>query len=202
MTTEWKRDERPTSSPWGRPDETEELAPGIWRVDTPSHGGIRVSRQRKAAMPEYIRAQADGNWFEEDCAWCLVALCFPEAFPQTYAGGNVLTAAMDTCINWYPDEYEKFTGDFIPVEKSYKLRERKFKADSAGKLVVTAGFGSWAHFVPKGKVGVCATIDGVRGSPERWFLVDDAEYTIPFVVDPTRHTEIPKPDLAQTYARS
>ncbi len=53
---DWKQDEallkelkeaddgkRPSSSIWGRPDHCKKLAPGVYTVDTPSHGGIMVS---------------------------------------------------------------------------------------------------------------------------------------------------------------
>ena len=35
-----------THTPWGRPDSSKEIAPGITRYDTPSHGGYYVSPER------------------------------------------------------------------------------------------------------------------------------------------------------------
>src|SRR5271165_6274308 len=70
--------EAPTNSPWGKVDHTEELAPGIWSVSTPGHGGLKLSTQRNGMMPPYMKRA--GGWYEEDCEWSLVALVFPEVF--------------------------------------------------------------------------------------------------------------------------
>ena len=32
------------STPWGWTQDIEELAEGVWRVTTPSHGGLKLSR--------------------------------------------------------------------------------------------------------------------------------------------------------------
>lgn len=67
-------------TPWGKPDGAFEIAPGIWRIDTPRHGGYWLSPERHEAMPELLqRCSVTGdNWFEEDYAWVAVALAFPE----------------------------------------------------------------------------------------------------------------------------
>ena len=70
-------------TPWGESQTEHMLAPGILRVTTASHGGVRISAARRATMPEEYRripTFAGGNWYEEDCDWCIVALSFPEAF--------------------------------------------------------------------------------------------------------------------------
>src|SRR5262249_13100209 len=89
----------PNNSPWGRPDYTKEYAPGICLLTTPSHGGFKLSRQRNRAMPACFRLRAErGGYYEEDCAWSLVALAFPEAFkPEDYA------SAVSTAKHYYPD---------------------------------------------------------------------------------------------------
>lgn len=84
---DWKQDEdllkelkeaddgkRPSSSIWGRPDHCKKLAPGVYTVDTPSHGGIMVSASvaSKVLSPETL-AHCSGllengyYQFEEDC---------------------------------------------------------------------------------------------------------------------------------------
>src|SRR3990172_6042981 len=71
-------------TPWGVADASEKIAPGIMRYDTPSHGGYHLSQARRAQMPEPYKSWptfAGGNWYEEDCDWCLVALSFPDVFP-------------------------------------------------------------------------------------------------------------------------
>ena len=73
---------RLTTSPWGEIQQVTQIAAGIWRVDTASHGGLKLSDQRLAAMPPAWRntAYSRNGWFEEDCDWGLVALAFPDAF--------------------------------------------------------------------------------------------------------------------------
>jgi hypothetical protein len=75
---------RPRSSPWGEIDHAKEVAPGIWCVTTPGHGGYLLSTERRLAMPDHLKnvyTFAGANWFEEDCDWCIVALAYPDAFP-------------------------------------------------------------------------------------------------------------------------
>ena len=79
---------RPVNSPWGPAQSAEQIAPGIWRVDTERHGGYHLSPERVAAMPDALRcyvpyaARNDCalGWYEEDIDWCIVCLAFPDAF--------------------------------------------------------------------------------------------------------------------------
>ena len=68
-----------TTTPWGKPDTQTVIAEGIIAVTTPSHGGIWLSPERLAEMPEHLRSCSftHDNWFEEDTAWCAVALTWP-----------------------------------------------------------------------------------------------------------------------------
>lgn len=52
------------NSPWGEPQTWIELVPGIIRVTTASHGGYRLSPERRAAMK--ARLGIDLEWYEED----------------------------------------------------------------------------------------------------------------------------------------
>jgi hypothetical protein len=95
---DFKRTPVPTHCPWGKVEFPAEIAPGIWTLSTPSHGGIVVSAERRAAMPAQLRdfqTFAGGNWYEEDCDWCVVALAFPE-----YFSADVLDAARLTYKGW------------------------------------------------------------------------------------------------------
>jgi hypothetical protein len=67
---------------WGLADQLEEVAEGIVRYWTPSHGGYELSAERMLEMcPEYRATSFTGdNAFEEDCSWCGVALAFPHLF--------------------------------------------------------------------------------------------------------------------------
>ena len=56
------------STPWGWTHDVEELAEGVWRVWTPSHGGLKLSRKRWAEIPACVRsAMFTPTFAEEDC---------------------------------------------------------------------------------------------------------------------------------------
>jgi hypothetical protein len=80
-----------SSTPWGNADHVEFIAPGIFQVSTPSHGGFYLTEDRRALIPEdwqhaSFNKQGLNGWFEEDCDWCMVALTFKEHFPiDTFA---------------------------------------------------------------------------------------------------------------------
>ncbi len=40
-----------TYTPWGWTKDVKELAEGVWRVSTPSHGGLKLSRERWDPFP-------------------------------------------------------------------------------------------------------------------------------------------------------
>ena len=42
-------------TPWGYPQDIEELDKGIWRVYTASHGGLKLSRERWDELPDLVR---------------------------------------------------------------------------------------------------------------------------------------------------
>ena len=68
-----------TDTPWGRPDHVVKLAEGIHHVETPSHGGIVLSAERVALMPESIEPfTRDRRYWEEDCDWAVPCLMFAE----------------------------------------------------------------------------------------------------------------------------
>ena len=57
-----------TYTPWGWTKDIEELAEGVWRVSTPSHGGLKLSRERWAELPAALRdAMYTQTFAEEDC---------------------------------------------------------------------------------------------------------------------------------------
>ena len=62
----------PSITPWGVPMHIARLAPGMWCIDTPRHGGIALVPERYQAMPEALRANPYGgqelglHFFEED----------------------------------------------------------------------------------------------------------------------------------------
>jgi hypothetical protein len=74
----------PLQTPWGRATPRERVAPGLWAVSTPSHGGYYVESSALGRIPEAFRGATftrSPHWYEEDCDWAIVARYFPEAFP-------------------------------------------------------------------------------------------------------------------------
>ena len=97
----------PTETPWGKPDTVREIAPGIIRYDTPSHGGYYVSPERLLTMPKPLREfqpWAGPNWYEEDCDWAIVALAFPQFFQE-----KDVAIALATIKSYKPELYQQLT---------------------------------------------------------------------------------------------
>jgi hypothetical protein len=72
-----------TPTPWGPAQTIKEIADGITECSTASHGGILISAERHAAMPECLRCLkpwAGTLAYEEDFDWALVVLAFPACF--------------------------------------------------------------------------------------------------------------------------
>ena len=60
-------------TPWGPPQDIEDLAEGVWRVSTASHGGLKLSRERWNALPDCVRdAMFTPTFAEEDCEESIV----------------------------------------------------------------------------------------------------------------------------------
>ena len=57
-----------TYTPWGWTRDIEELAEGVWRVSTPSHGGLKLSGERWESLPAELRdVMYTRSFAEEDC---------------------------------------------------------------------------------------------------------------------------------------
>ena len=55
-------------TPWGSPQDIEEVAEGVLRVSTAGHGGLRLSRERWAEIPAAVRdTMLTPTFAEEDC---------------------------------------------------------------------------------------------------------------------------------------
>ena len=178
-------------SPWGRIDRAKKLAEGIVEVSTSSHGGIHLTPELNAAMPDAFRG--DGGWYEEDCEWAVVALVYPHAFSQ-----SAHASAHKTVKNWMPDAYETWAGVTLQPGESRKKDERAFLRSHADDWLVTSAFGSWHESVPSGWVGVYAKPGAAveapsYDAPTRAFLVGKDEYDTRlgtfglFVCDPMKH---------------
>lgn len=146
---------RPTATPWGAIQQAEQLIPGIWSVSTASHGGMILSDERQAAMPNAL--QLPGPAYEGDCDWSLPILAFENEFEaSSTCQPSWLRLARDTAKCWHPDRFTAFTGEEVPENQSHVLRQRNAYRAAIGTFCVTSAWGSWAEWVPKGKVGVVA----------------------------------------------
>jgi hypothetical protein len=150
-------------------------------------------------MPAYMRNE--GGWYGEDCEWSIAAVVHPIGFQRTVKiegrpDRTESEIAISTFRNWYPDQYERWTGVPLQPGESRSRDERVWQETVVNDFVVSAAWGDWAHWVPKGKVGVVA----LRRSDtvEKWFLVDAELYAkrtgFGFVIDRNRDTEITKPE--------
>ena len=55
-------------TPWGWSHDVEELAEGVWRVSTASHGGLKLSQERWYSLPDAVRdPMLTPTFAEEDC---------------------------------------------------------------------------------------------------------------------------------------
>ncbi len=99
-----------TSTPWGEAQVAYYYAWGIVRYNTAGHGGFHVSAGLLRKMAEDMRGDAYSplGWFEEDCAWCLVVLSFPDKFSK-----QARLYAVDTAKSYYPQQFARL------AQKSY-----------------------------------------------------------------------------------
>ena len=200
----------PRDTPWGRSDHATEIIRGMWTVSTPSHGGIWLSPERLAAVPDYLqRSWAGAPWFEEDVDWCIPFVVFEaelllvqDEYTAATLKGNM---HRDTLRNWRPDDYERFYGVRLQPGESMTRDEDTFYREHAQDwLVFSACTNSSYHHVPAGMVEVSAT-RGRRGNElpkdTRTFLVPAEEYSgtpgahhrpwrHAFIVDLNRHQEV------------
>ena len=94
-------------TPWGKSTHQKKVSEGITYYGTESHGGLKLSAEKLAQMPLAYRLEK--GWYEEDCEVYMVFYCFPDFFTT-----EQINKAESKIINYFPDEYETFTGKIIP----------------------------------------------------------------------------------------
>ena len=147
---------QPATTPWGIAHIATQILPGIWEVSTASHGGMILSDERQAAMPEALgRASAA---YEEDVDWSLVVLAFEAEFRSSALrfSPHHVDLARQIVRTWRSERYTAHAGEPVPLNESPILRRRAAALAAVGELVTTSAFGDWAHWVPEGQVGVVA----------------------------------------------
>lgn len=169
-------------SPWGEIQHVEHVADGVSSVSTAGHGGLKLDPERNKEIPAELRNN-DG-WYEEDTEATIVGWVKPEAFPHIMERkGETETRAMfeRSVKNWYPDEYEKITGETVSPEESYtrnkqveKQSKESFKDANPNKFVPTRELHTnQEKWVPEGSSLVEAEM-GATGE-KRYFLVPSSE---------------------------
>src|ERR1039458_3269355 len=123
-------DERPPEiTPWGPKQEEWQDMAGFWWVSTPRHGGIYLTPEQRKDIPDLIKphgSDAEGIWWEEDCAWSLSIVSLLSQRPRGSLSEEeeyVLEQANDTARDSFPDEWEQITGREIKQGESYKREE-------------------------------------------------------------------------------
>lgn len=170
------------NTPWGGSQGATVYADGIVSHTTASHGGFHLSAERNAEVHPLLRSE--GGWYEEDCAWAIVAITFPALFTAFER-----RCAEKSLKDWWPDAWEAITGTVLGPGESHRKDRHAFEVEHADDWVVIAAILSTHH---AGMVEVIATRGGRRDThaEERRFLVPDAEYEVGrfgFVIDETCH---------------
>lgn len=178
-----RREERSlASTPWGPSQGATVFAEGVVCHSTAGHGGFHLSAERNRKVHPMLRDSS--GFYEEDEAWAIVAITFPQLFT-----GFERRCAERTVKDCSPDAWEAITGTVLQPGESRKKDERAFRQEHAADWVVVSAITS-DH--KQGFVECIATLGARRGvgTEERRFLVPADEYDIGrfgFVIDPDRH---------------
>lgn len=169
-------------TPWGMSQSATVYTEGVESYSTAGHGGLKLSAERNSKVHSLLRAE--GGWYEEDCAWAIVAITFPDFF----TGFERRCAECSIKDSW-PDAWEMIFGVVIEPGESYQKDRRAFHETHGGDWIVVSAINSAQTM---GFVECVATPGGQRGAgtEERRFLVPADEYAVGrfgFVIDPSRH---------------
>ncbi|WP_371349273.1 hypothetical protein [Ancylobacter sp. IITR112] len=178
-----RREIRATAStPWGPSQGATLYAEDVVFHSTAGHGGIHLSAARNRMVHPMLRAE--GGWYEEDEAWAIVAITFPQLFTAFER-----RCAEQTIKDSWPEAWEGIFGTILAPGQSREKDRRAFEQKHAGDWIVISDITSNNE---KGMVEIVATLGGRRGPgiKERRFLVPSEEYRsgpFGFVIDEDRH---------------
>lgn len=179
-------------TPWGAAQIVTHIAPGLASVSTAGHGGVKLSKERNLSIPKPLRR--DSGWYEEDGEAYIALAYHPEG--AAHAGRRSreqIRAEMTAGVkDWFPDEYERATGEVIPFGVSHQKDRADWEARHRDVEVATS---ARYHDPDPGLLEVSVR-RGSDGS-SRVILVPRADYDAPkprhgayqsisFVVDPAR----------------
>ncbi|MFD6093451.1 DUF7007 domain-containing protein [Oerskovia sp. NPDC060338] len=203
-------------SPWGEIDWVTPVAPGIIRVSTPGHGGVKLSELRNRQIAPALR-NASG-WYEEDCEAYVPTGTFPRAFAAANGPSSawsdpdhVREHSWGRVREWMPDQYEKATKHEIAPGQSTVRDRALWLAEHAEDHVTVSARTSVEH---PGMVEVTTRLGGQGYDPGAWgqdqrkFLMPADEYErgmseghYQVVVDPAQHQDITPPPVVKVPAR-
>lgn len=169
-------------TPWGVSQGATVDTEGVESHSTAGHGGFNLLAERNRMVHPLLRAE--GGWYEEDCAWAIVAITFPDLFTSFER-----RCAERSIKNSWPGAWETISGVVLGPGESYEKDRRAFHEAHADDWIVVSAIASGHH---EGFVECVATPGGRRGAgtEERRFLVPADEYAVGrfgFVIDPSRH---------------
>lgn len=170
------------NTPWGPSQSTTIYTEGVVSHTTAGHGGFKLSCERNAAVHPLIRA--DDGFYEEDAAWAIVALTFPDLFTR-----HERRVADRTVRDSWPEAWETIFDRALAPGQSHEKDARAFARAHAGDWVVISAIRSEHH---PDMTEVIATVGGTRdnGAEEWRFLVPSADYApgrFGFVIDESKH---------------
>lgn len=178
---------------WGQVDQQREIAPGLIRVHTPSHGGYWLSPERRAIvaimLPKVRPFTGTLEWLEEDADWIIAAIVWPELF-----GGRAMYHIM---------KHTSPTGCYGYIMKN--IPDDFFRSPHGWNFVQTAEAWYAEHkndWEVGSYLGAAISIRQLSTGRERVVAVDDypADSLIPDAVASLMSDYIPKPRPARQSA--
>lgn len=171
------------STPWGVSQGATIYAEGVACHSTAGHGGFKLSADRNRRVHPMLRAR--GGWYEEDAAWAIVAITFPELFTSFER-----RCAERSVKDYWPEAFETIFCVTLGPGESYSKDRKAFQKAHASDWVVTSAIMSDQE---PGVVECIATRGGEHGPhiEVRRFFVPSSEYHVGrfgFVIDPARHS--------------
>ena len=140
----------PSHTPWGAPQDWNEVKPGIWRTHTAGHGGFWLDRSRQAtvrrALPDFSTF-AGGPWYEED--WAVPVLVFAGQFDDNDVHHAV--EMVDLSLRWNDARWKPVAEWLANSPAGMLCRERANRyAESVANLWRSGSMGSTGPEYPRG----------------------------------------------------
>lgn len=115
----------PCHTRWGAVQHSTQIAPGIWFLDTLSHGAVWLAPDRNALVPADIRdatfeRHGNAGLYEEDVDWTIPATLFAAEFDghDRTAGLNNGPASRRAILEHFkPGLFDRLTALSIALQK-------------------------------------------------------------------------------------